>query len=1213
MRVYRLAAALAVALFMLATGISAVYIAPSGQFNATENVSFNWSAGTVNVTSNYSSLVLYVDNSSTNIASSYFSASDYLTGTYAALTSEAAIRCIGAAGSQGTKFYMRNSTGDYENTTRAMNASQYATFSLGVHPDCPPGKYYGNFSVRNLTNSSDYTSVTATLNVPISESNTLDGNKTAFFKGTVASAGYHSYYVWTNATANVTSVTINLTGLTADVDLFLLDSQGRLLNKSLSLDTANESIEWAKLPSTADVWEIRIGNATSSYRGYVHYSTLNSSLSALNFGVLGANQTSSTSTYSLTNLANLSAAGVNQSAELYRIQEWKSASSSGDFSVIVPAFAQKVMVRIEWNNETGKNMTDWDLYLRDANGALLASSVNKSMQAIGSNVTAEETVAYTSSISESNDGLWNISVTNATSTGTLCSYNVTVQVWMNASQWIFTNFTQSTTFNASGYANASYAVTANVTVPRWNLTGGSYKGALRYYNGSGWIYAVPLHFNVSAGTLLVNGNLSASAYRLEDNIGINRTGANLLQVTIPVNNTGAYAVAFTGSTSGSLINGVYATRYMNITSATFPTSPLGTGANGTVTLAISINTTETANTQDIYRGWVFFNTTNAAPNSSSYPYETHNMTLEINLSNSLKVNVTGVAPGQVLNLTSPNITVTVAVRLMNGTVISNTGTMGSSNFTSATLTERNVTTYFNSTTTIGNAGVETCGGGVCSVNATLPSNMIGGNYTVALTALYNTGGANLTGSGSYSSVLINNTGLRITSEAGDSLGEVGEGNTMYANFTVTNYGMRNATNAHIIFNKGSDCTLTVTTQNSGCSSSTSGATFTSSIPGNGSQCWYRWKIVAGNVSGTTTCGGLSVTIADYATFSNATSLSLQVNNIESTASSSNPGMSGSSCATSANCVWNYRCISGSCTLIQCSDTEKHIVDHECIAYVDKLEIKEHTNLSAALGSYTKTTIMVKDTGDRSVKAKLNVTLPDGLSATVSPADCPLTSGAYCYFTINFTVSGTAPIGKKKCFYTAYSANKTSVNTAQEFYFDILATEGKKKEIDSLYAAYATQLKDELSRLSTLRLAGLSADNASKVELLLNQTQDLINAAKAAIDGGNYAVAESSLTEANATFRRVTSLLESMGVAGIASNILGIPPGTWLIIAIAGAAVIAAAVIIYMLLPPKGYSTAYKAYVKPEGPGMGQKLKRTIQKGLKKFKKDEKYTYKYRPT
>jgi len=856
-------------------------------------------------------------------------------------------------------------------------------------------------------------------------------------------------------------------------------------------------------------------------------------------------------------------------------------------------------------------MTDWDLYLRDANQALLSNSTNKSLQAIGVNVSAEETITYTGTISEANDGFWNITVSNATSMGTLCSFNLTARVWMNASQWIFTNFTQ-VTFNQSGALNSSYAVTANVSVPRWNLTGGSYAGSIRYSNGSGWAHVIPISLNVSAGTLIVNGNLSNSTYRLEDNIGINRTGASALQISIPINNTGnapVYLVNTTPQTSGSLINAIYPTRYMNMTASSL-SSPVIANSNATLTITVTINTTETANTQDIYRGWVFFNTTNALTNLSSYPYETYNLTLEINLSNSLNVTVTSVTPGQVLNITAPNITVTASVKLMNGSVISNTGIMDNTNFTIVTITERNVSSYTNSTTTIGNAGAVTCAGGVCSVNATLPSNLVGGNYTVALTAKYGMGGVNLTGSGTFQSVLINNTGLYIESVAGDSLGEVGETRTTYANFTVTNYGMKNATNAHVIFNKG-DCPITVTTYSQGCSSTTSGATYTTTIGGNSTQCWYNWKIVANNITGTTTCSSLSVTISDYATLKNSTSLSLQINNLDTTTSTSNPGMSGSSCSTSSNCVWNYKCVGGSCTLIQCSDTDKHIVDHDCIAYLDKVEVSDHVNLSATLGSYTKTTIKVKNTGDRTMKAKLNVTTSEGLTASVTPSDCPLTAGAYCYFTVNFSVSGTASIGKQKCHYTAYSMNKTSVNNAQFFYFDVLPTDDKKNEIDTLYASYSVKLKDELGRLTLLKLS-LSADNASKIEALLNETRDLLGLANTSISAGDYATAENKLTDVNATFRRVTSMLEAMGVANITPGLLGIPTWIWMIVAAIAVVIIVVAVVVYMLLPPKGYSTAYKAYVKPDGPGVGERISRALKKGMKRFKKDDKFAYKYKP-
>jgi hypothetical protein len=1189
----------------LAVHAWAVSTAPSGQFNATKNVSFNWSLGTLNITSNHTSLVLNVDNLTTNIAPTYFSTADYAVGAYANFTSEVAVRCLGAGGTPGTKFFVKNSTGDFENTTTALNTGQYAVFYLGPHLDCPPGRYYGNLSVKNVTNTSDYVNVTATVHVPVNSLNTLNSAKAAWFKGNLTS-GYHSYYLWTNATQNVSSVTINLSG---GLDLFLLDSQGNVLNRSASSGSANESIAYVRLPPAVDLWEIKVGNTSSAYYGYLYFSTLSSTANLLGFGVLNPNQTSLLG-FNLSNLGSSVVANVTEGAEIYRVQEWKNLNDNRDFQLLVPAFAQKVRVRMEWANETGKNMTDWNLYLRDANQVLVGSSTGNSSSAIGANLTAEEALLYEGSLNTDNDGFWNISVRNATTTGSLCSYNLTVWVWLNSSLWLTTTFNQSSTFNQSGLPNSTYNITANLTAPRRDLLNGSYGGAIRYTNGSGWVYMIPLSFNVTAGTLIVNGNLTNSTYRWDDNTGINRTGSDVLQLNISVNNTGAYPVYFAGNSSAALTHTTYPTRYMNI-SVGWPASPVAPGTNTSVLVNVTINTTETANTLGTFRGWLFFNTSNATLNSSSCPYETYNLTIDVNLSSSLVVNITDVSPRQILNASAQNnITVTATVKLVNGTIISNTGLMDDNNFTKVVITERNVTTYSNTTTTLARAdAAATCAAGACRINATLPANLIGGNYTVALHANYSTGEVNLIGSASFNSVLINETGLYVASVAGSDLGELGETRTMYANFTVTNYGGMAATNTQITFDNGT-CPITVTTYDNGCTAIASGTTYTSTIPANGTQCWYRWKITARNVTGTTVCSTISVKATNRKSFLNATSLSLQVNNLETTTTTT--GTSGSTCTSNSNCAWNYRCVGGSCTIIECTGTEKHIVDHACVPYADKLEIGEYENLSITLGGAAETMVMVKDTGDRNIRAKLNVTAVEGITYAMTPADCPLTPQGYCYFTVTFSIGNETSLGEHKCYYKAYKSDNAEVNTVQFFYIEILPTEARKTDLAALHEEYAKTFKDYENQLAVLRLAGIPEANLSKMELLMNQTRSDLDGIKAAMEGDDYATAESLLRSVNSTLRRITSLLEEMGAAEIVAGPLGVPMTTWMIVAGAGAAVIVTAVVIYMLLPPKGYYASYKYRTGTGAGNVKEKIKAGFNKGMKKLKREgEGYKYKYR--
>lgn len=1208
----------------LALAIYAAALAPqSNQFTVTGSVFFNWSNGAIRIVSGYNGLTVSIRNSSTTIQPMYFQTSSYAVSSYPNYTSSAALLCMGTGGSSGTKFLLQNSTQSYTNTT-TLNLGQSMYFYFSPYTYCPPGLYNGTVTVENASNLSDNVNITATIIVPISMDNTLmDGTKTGSFKGTLSS-GYHSYYFWTNATSNAKAVTINLTGLTADLDLFLLDSSGVVLGSSVSSGTSTESILYTSLPTNPQLWEIRIGNSSSSYQGYIYFSSLSISNSSLSLGTIGLNNTYNT-TFTLTNLANSTIDSVSESIEIYKVLQWTNLDGSAGFQFLVPTFAQKIEAIVTWKNETGKNMSDWDMNLYDANGVLRGTSNSTSQVAIGSNASAKEIISYTGSVTTSNDGLWNLSVYNGSSTGSLCSYNLTIMIWFPRSEWIYTNWTTST-FNNTGLTNASRTVNVSITVPETRVLDGQYAVNLYYSNGSGSVFIAPVNFSLKAGTLLVGGNLTDTTYRWEDNVGINRTGIHARQLSIEVNNTGSYPVNYSGQSSGSLNLTTNESKFLNFT-VDWPNNPIAANANTSVELSVTIDTTVTGNTQGVYRGWIAFNSTNVTTTTSSYPYNLFNLTLEINLSNQLTVNITQVSPTQILNNSqSNNLTITAVVMLANGSVISNNGIMTSSNFTSARLTERTLTSYYTAASSVGDADSATCGGGVCRVNATMPSGMTGGNYSVSLQVSHSLGGVVMNGSSSYNSVLVNETGLFVSSEAGSDLGIMNEGTSKYVKFYVTNHGGFPANSANLYFYVPSGCPVTATTYDQGCSATESGATFTTTIGANGTMCWYRWRLTSSNITSDKSCSGLEVRVLDKKTFSNATGMSLFVNNIEPT-SSTPSGTSGSSCSSSSDCAWNYRCSGSSCIIIECSDEDKHIVDHECVSYRQAVEALEYNNLSILLGGSDEDMVMVKNTGDKTVRAKLDVVSVEGITYKIETSsysasnDCPLTPNSYCYFKVSFNVSTNATLGKHALFYKAYVSDKPSTNILSPFYITVLATEERKTHITSTYVQYLGAFEEFKEKLGILRLSGIDPANLSKVELLLNETETGLANAKAAMDNEEFAEAEELLNNVNSTFSRITGMFASMGVENMGSGLLGMPTSTWLLIIGVGVAVVAGGLLIYMLMPPKGYKATFKDYYSKNTDVRGRisdSIKKITPKKGDKYKyinankKEDKYKYKYNP-
>ena len=93
-------------------------------------------------------------------------------------------------------------------------------------------------NVINVTNSSDLLNVTATIDIPISVNNTFMMNDNrASFSGTISvNHSYHVYYFNTSEIAeNITGLTIKLTNLQDDIDLFVFNSTGTQMGRSIEM------------------------------------------------------------------------------------------------------------------------------------------------------------------------------------------------------------------------------------------------------------------------------------------------------------------------------------------------------------------------------------------------------------------------------------------------------------------------------------------------------------------------------------------------------------------------------------------------------------------------------------------------------------------------------------------------------------------------------------------------------------------------------------------------------------------------------------------------------------------------------------------------------------------------------------------------------------------------------------------------------------------
>ena len=540
---------------------------------------------------------------------------------------------------------VQNSSGVYTNETGLMLNGTQKNMTLIHYVVCPPGRYFGIVSLYNSTNSSEQANITVTIDVPISTANEWNATTgVGMFKGKLPSNEYmHSYFFNTSNITNATGIFVNLSWSSGDLDLFLLGSG----LKASSRERGNYERLWYNYLPKDQMWEIRIcGNLTTAqdYTGYVHFTTLNATNSSgrvdlIDFGDVNVSENKS---FSLT-LKNEGALKptVSQSIELWH-SEKRNGSSAANFTFLVPAAANKVKAILEWEGDT-----NYSIFLYYPNGSLANSSINKHIPAKLCGVKKQE---WTEAGVQ--EGFWRVEVRNYSASN---PYNLTFIFYVSAGNWISTNFTQMT-FNSSGLPNSSQSFVVNLTASKG--LSGLYEGRLLY---SGSMFEVPLRFNLTAGTLLVNNTLKEGVVTVTDNIGFNRTGDDL-SIEITLNNTGNKAINLAYLNSPSLKYGSY---YANFTYS--KPSSLAPGESKTLKINITINTSHTQNKAGLYTGWIYID-------GNASPYDGFNLTIRLNLTDDLRVDVIELktADGDQLieNVSkSENVTVKVKVYYINGSQI----------------------------------------------------------------------------------------------------------------------------------------------------------------------------------------------------------------------------------------------------------------------------------------------------------------------------------------------------------------------------------------------------------------------------------------------------------------------------------------------------------------------------------------------------------------
>ncbi|MBL7206031.1 MAG: hypothetical protein ISS36_00360 [Candidatus Aenigmarchaeota archaeon] len=1133
----------------------------SGLFNVTPNtLVLNW-------TNNYTANITLIANQSQNdsafnitldlynvtgITSNYSQVSQYL-NNYS--------NCFQSNQYIPLKVINASNTSILTNTTTLPNGTN-ETFTIVFNSSCPPGKYYGYIRVANTSNTSDHVNITTTIDVLITTNNELNTTTgIGAFKGTmpVNASAYHSFYFNVSEIYNARGITINISwnDTNKDLDMFLFNNS-LFASKSAGKSTNSEVLNYSYL--TPGLWEIRLyGNFTAAenYTGNLYFTSLNltntsnnNTIYNLSFGEMNISE-NTTVNITLRNDGNLTSLSTVELKRFYHLDR-SNSTIANNYTFTVPSYATRVKTLINWTDGTNYTLS---LYL--PNGTLVSNSTGKRVNA---NVTGamQEEFIETTSITK---GIWRAEVLN----NTVMNGNYTIDLMFFVNTWLSSNYT-TTSLNITNVSNYTKNFALTFTIPNTSISG-LYQGFFDYRDSRGAILSTPLSVNVTTGTLLVNSTFESDTVQIRDNIGFNRSGTDL-QISIPINNTGNRNITSINCTnSTNLTSSSYGINF----SYSCPNN-LTIGSSTQMEINFTVDTNETGNREGVYAGWIYLNATDA------YPYQGFNLTVQVNLTNDLIVNITQIktADGntEIENVSrAENITIFTNVSLLNNTLIN---ALQLENFT-VWLVENNVTTYRYPTSSSSflteyNGTSPLYSSNIYNINVSIPTGIPGGKYRVYVNASYIKDNLSFSGSNYNYPLTINRTGLNITfiSNANRT---TNEDTVIYYNMSVVNFGNLPAT-GNITLSTCSTITPVLNNKKDGCGSYATGSNVAQiNITENGTEiCWYYWSLTAGNVSSTTACP-VSITATDntYSSISGGVS----VVEVSTSSGNNNNAGTGDSCSSNSTCASNQYCdtSTSTCKAVPCSLGA--IVNHICIP--DSLLITEHVSfLSGIPGGSNFTKIRVNNTGQRAILSKLDIDISSDITASVAPASCSLGLNASCVYNVTFNISNTSSLGNHSGKFIAYeNAARDTIKNEKTFLFDVMVTTERLEGINESYYSLLSIFSNLSTEFRSIVSYGVvPSENLTEVERLLNSSNEKLTSALTAINNENYATAETILTELTTTLNSTLTELERVKsefkeVIEKAAGAWWLNPWLWVGVTVA---IIVAVLLLYLLLPPpSGYS------------------------------------------
>jgi len=1088
---------------------------PIGEFNATpDGVILDWTNSyqsdvTISSNASYNLDIKIVDNETTDITGNYSQRSFYW-GAGSKYTGV----CFFGDSKYDIPLSFKNSTGfgDVE-----YNVSPETTFNFTLihYANCPPGKYWGNIVIRNETNATEYLTINVTINIPITTDNELNITTGAgTFKGTIHAnvSKYHSYYFNTSGIKtilNSTGVSISLTSKSEDLDFFLFDESGNLVERDITKGFTSEGLNYNYLP-VGKMWEIRIyGNFTSGvddYTGSIHFTTLNATnatnpaqqLDKIDFGGMNVND-NKTIDIILKNEGSLDLKTVTESKELYHLDFVNSNSVPKDFTFLVPSFASKIIASINWTGASSYNLT-----LFKPDGTFVNSSSNKRKNANATDAMQEEFL-ITNSITP---GFWKVGVKNITNATYGDPYTVIFEFRVSDGDilnWIKSNYSIQE-FDTIGLPNSTQSFHFNFSVLD-NAFAGKYEGSLKYNGYYGSTLEIPLDVNITTPELLVNGSLQSSTVRITDNIGFNTTR----QISVLINNTGNKDLVIDSNSSSEYLN--YSSNYMEFT-FDYPSTSIAPGNSDNLDINIDIDTTKTDNAAGIYRGWIYLN------DSDSHPYSYFNLTIEVNLTNRLRVDLNNIISEDGNNWIenrskAENVTVEARVYYLNESGTEIKQILNSSNL-KAWLIEGNVTDYRVPTTNYlplynnSEGTVWKTPSGPYNPNITIPDNIPGGKYYVHLGVDFYPNNTHLIGDGTYHPLVINNTGLNLTAKTSKTM-EINEnGDTTYFNATVINYGPLTAKGTLELDNETCKyAEIDVYTKSSAvCGDFTAGNDYFSVDIDPDETCEYSWKITSTshNISSNQDCYPHLVT--SDPNFGNITDIKITVKNVDttSTTTSSTTTTTGDAAPPSDD-----------------TTTTTTTITTTTLPYLSITSFPSSVTIEQ--GKSKTESVKVKNINETvNQRVELSILYLDSSWYHIPSSSVLIRVEETHTYTINFTIPQDAGVDD---YDAKFNASSPYTEIYKPFTLSVTPGESMKAEIEANLTYYQNLLTELERELNETKAKGY---NTSEVEDIFNSLKNKINDAVELKEADDYKGAyglfddiESLLNQTRTAMRQVSGV------------------------------------------------------------------------------------------